>query len=105
MNPSLLYHKNIVILFYRLLSRYRETGSVRPRERGPTQKNLTPEIKQRVEHYKHENPGVFSWEVRNHLIKDGLCDITTVPSVRAISRLLRGREEDENQIGKYEKLQ
>jgi len=38
--------------------------------------------------------GVFSWEVRDRLIKDGICDKNTVPSVSAISRLLRGREED-----------
>ena len=29
------------------------------------------------------------------LIKEGICDKTTVPSVSAISRLLRGRDEDE----------
>ena len=34
------------------------------------------------------------------MIKEGLCDKTTVPSVSAISRLLRGREEDEKKIGK-----
>ena len=43
---------------------------------------------------------MFSWEVRDRLIKEGLCDKTTVPSVSAISRLLRGREEDEKKIGK-----
>ena len=44
---------------------------------------------------------MFSWEVRDRLIKEGLCDKTTVPSVSAISRLLRGREEDEKKIGKH----
>ena len=29
------------------------------------------------------------------LVKEGLCDKTTAPSVSAISRLLRGRDEDE----------
>ena len=33
--------------------------------------------------------------VRDRLIKEGICDKTTVPSVSAISRLLRGRDEDE----------
>ena len=32
---------------------------------------------------------------RDRLIKEGICDKTTVPSVSAISRLLRGRDEDE----------
>ena len=39
--------------------------------------------------------------MRDRLIKEGLCDKTTVPSVSAISRLLRGREEDEKKIGKH----
>ena len=29
------------------------------------------------------------------LIKEGICDKSSVPSVSAISRLLRGRDEDE----------
>ena len=31
----------------------------------------------------------------NRLVKEGLCDKTTAPSVSAISRLLRGRDDDE----------
>ena len=86
-------------------SRYQETGSIRPGVIGGTKPKLaTPEIEKRVENYKHENPGVFSWEVRDRLIKEGLCDKTTVPSVSAISRLLRGREEDEKKLGKKEIL-
>ncbi len=53
-----------------------------------------------VDTYKSENPGVFSWEVRDRLIKEGICDKNTVPSVSAISRLLRGREEDEKKPGR-----
>lgn len=53
-----------------------------------------------VDNYKAENPGVFSWEVRDRLIKEGICDKNTVPSVSAISRLLRGREDDEKKPGK-----
>ena len=86
-------------------SRYQETGSIRPGVIGGTKPKLaTPEIEKRVENYKHENPGVFSWEVRDRLIKEGLCDKTTVPSVSAISRLLRGREEDEKKIGKNKNI-
>ena len=53
-----------------------------------------------IDTYKSENPGVFSWEVRDRLIKDGICDKNTVPSVSAISRLLRGREDDGKKPGK-----
>ncbi len=47
--------------------------------------------------------GVFSWEVRDRLVKEGICDKQTVPSVSAISRLLRGREDDEKKPGKKKK--
>lgn len=61
---------------------------------GTKPKLATPEIEKTVDSYKSENPGVFSWEVRDKLIKDGICDKNTVPSVSAISRLLRGREDE-----------
>ena len=38
--------------------------------------------------------------MRDRLIKDGMCDKNTVPSVSAISRLLRGREEEKKPRGK-----
>ena len=34
---------------------------------GTKPKLATPEIEKRVEGYKSENPGVFSWEVRKSL--------------------------------------
>ena len=36
---------------------------------GTKPKLATPEIEKRVDAYKSENPGVFSWEVRDRLIK------------------------------------
>ena len=85
--------------------RYQETGSIRPGVIGGTKPKLaTPEIEKTVDMYKSENPGVFSWEVRDRLIKDGICDKNTVPSVSAISRLLRGREDDGKKPGKKENI-
>ena len=71
---------------------------------GTKPKLATPEIEKTVDMYKSENPGVFSWEVRDRLIKDGICDKNTVPSVSAISRLLRGREDDGKKPGKKENI-
>ena len=45
---------------------------------GTKPKLATPEIEKTVDMYKSENPGVFSWEVRDRLIKDGICDKNTV---------------------------
>lgn len=59
-------------------------------------------MENRIEEYKKENPGIFSWEIRDRLVKEGICDRTTAPSVSAISKLLRGRDcDDEKKSGVY----
>ncbi|XP_053637568.1 protein gooseberry isoform X2 [Cherax quadricarinatus] len=81
----------------KILNRYQETGSIRPGVIGGSKPRVaTPEIERKVADYKKENPGVFSWEIRDRLIKDGLCDRNTAPSVSAISRLLRGKDDDDD---------
>lgn len=57
---------------------------------GSKPRIVSQDVEKRIEDYRRENPGVFSWEIRDRLIKEGLCDRTTAPSVSAISRLLRG---------------
>ncbi|XP_043214026.1 protein gooseberry-neuro-like [Amphibalanus amphitrite] len=80
----------------KILNRYQETGSIRPGVIGGSKPRVTtPEVENKIADYKKENPGVFSWEIRDRLVKEGLCDKTTAPSVSAISRLLRGRDDDE----------
>nr|KAG5700201.1 hypothetical protein BaRGS_011044 [Batillaria attramentaria] len=76
----------------KILQRYQETGSIRPGVIGGSKPRVaTPEVEKRIEDYKKENPGVFSWEIRDKLLKEGLCDRSTVPSVSSISRVLRSR--------------
>lgn len=77
----------------KILNRYQETGSIRPGVIGGSKPRITtPEIENRIEEYKRTNPSIFSWEIRDKLIRDGICDRTTAPSVSAISRLVRGRD-------------
>lgn len=85
----------------KILNRYQETGSIRPGVIGGSKPRVaTPEVEARIEEYKRDNPGIFSWEIRDRLIKEGICDRTSAPSVSAISRLLRGRDpEDEAKLG------
>ncbi|XP_012289089.1 protein gooseberry [Orussus abietinus] len=85
----------------KILNRYQETGSIRPGVIGGSKPRVaTPEVEARIEEYKRDNPGIFSWEIRDRLIKEGICDRTSAPSVSAISRLLRGRDpEDEPKLG------
>ncbi|XP_031774960.1 protein gooseberry-neuro-like [Apis florea] len=72
----------------KILNRYQETGSIRPGVIGGSKPRVaTPEIEARIEEMKRDNPGIFSWEIREKLVKEGFTD---PPSVSSISRLLRG---------------
>ena len=76
----------------KILQRYQETGSIRPGVIGGSKPRVaTPEVETRIEDYKREQPGIFSWEIRDRLLKEGICDRATVPSVSSISRVLRSR--------------
>lgn len=78
------------------MNRYQETGSIRPGVIGGSKPRVaTPEVESKIESYKRENPSIFSWEVRDRLIKEGICDRTTAPSVSAISRLIRDRDPED----------
>ncbi|KAK6626421.1 Paired box protein Pax-3-B [Polyplax serrata] len=81
----------------KILNRYQETGSVRPGVIGGSKPRVaTPEVEKRIEDYKKSNPGIFSWEIRDKLIKEGICDKNSAPSVSSISRLLRGGRRDDS---------
>ncbi|XP_018497108.1 protein gooseberry-like [Galendromus occidentalis] len=74
----------------KILNRYQETGSIRPGVIGGSKPRVaTPDVEKRIEDYRKENPGIFSWEIRDRLVKEGICDRNTAPSVSSISRLLR----------------
>ncbi|GAB1603825.1 paired box protein Pax-3-like [Argonauta hians] len=76
----------------KILQRYQETGSIRPGVIGGSKPRVaTPEVEKHIELYKKENPGIFSWEIRDRLLKESICDRSTVPSVSSISRVLRSR--------------
>ncbi|KAE8290965.1 Paired box protein Pax-3 HuP2 [Larimichthys crocea] len=95
----------------KILCRYQETGSIRPGAIGGSKPKQTasPEVDKKIEEYKRENPGMFSWEIRDKLLKDGVCDRNNVPSVSAISRVMRSKfggvgddEEDDDEVVKRE---
>ncbi|XP_050298038.1 protein gooseberry-neuro [Anthonomus grandis grandis] len=72
----------------KILNRYQETGSIRPGVIGGSKPRVaTREVEDRIEQIKKENPGIFSWEIRDRLIKEGVSD---PPSISSITRLLRG---------------
>ncbi|XP_007896063.1 paired box protein Pax-7a [Callorhinchus milii] len=91
----------------KILCRYQETGSIRPGAIGGSKPRqvATPDVEKKIEEYKRENPGMFSWEIRDKLLKDGICDRSTVPSVSSISRVLRarfGKRDDDDDMEKKE---
>ncbi|GJQ73566.1 hypothetical protein Trydic_g13912 [Trypoxylus dichotomus] len=84
----------------KILNRYQETGSIRPGVIGGSKPRVaTAEVETRIEQLKKEQPGIFSWEIRDKLIKvskEGICDKNSAPSVSSISRLLRGGRKDDS---------
>ncbi|XP_067108663.1 paired box protein Pax-3-like isoform X1 [Osmerus mordax] len=95
----------------KILCRYQETGSIRPGAIGGSKPKQTtsPDLDRKIEEYKRDNPGMFSWEIRDKLLKDGICDRNNVPSVSSISRIMRCKfggvgeyEEDDDEIEKRE---
>ena len=74
---------------------------------GSKPRVATPEVESKIEEYKRDNPGIFSWEIRERLVREGLCDKESAPSVSSISRVLRGggprdEAEDAGELGEQE---
>lgn len=58
----------------KILNRYQETGSIRPGVIGGSKPRVaTPEVEKKIEEYKNGNPNIFSWEIRDRLIKVSSC--------------------------------
>jgi len=56
----------------KILNRYQETGSIRPGVIGGSKPRVaTPEVETKIEEYKRDNPAIFSWEIRDRLVKVG----------------------------------
>lgn len=54
----------------KILNRYQETGSIRPGVIGGSKPRVaTVEIEQRIEDMRKQHPGIFSWEIREKLLK------------------------------------
>ena len=76
----------------KILNRYQETGSIKPGVVGGSKPKVdSDQIEAKVKEYQAKNPGIFSWEIKDKLVEDGLCSEETVPSISSISRLLKGQ--------------
>ncbi|XP_041471558.1 paired box protein Pax-6-like isoform X2 [Lytechinus variegatus] len=74
----------------KILGRYYETGSIRPRAIGGSKPRVaTPHVVTRIAHYKRECPSIFAWEIRDRLLAEKICNQENIPSVSSINRVLR----------------
>ncbi|KAL9873538.1 paired box protein Pax-6 isoform X3 [Glossina fuscipes] len=74
----------------KILGRYYETGSIRPRAIGGSKPRVaTAEVVSKISQYKRECPSIFAWEIRDKLLQDGICTNDNIPSVSSINRVLR----------------
>ena len=74
----------------KLLSKYNDTGSFEPgRAMRKTSRDVSTEVKNKIEEYRRTMPSIFSWEVKERLVADGFCTKESLPPLTVISRLLR----------------
>nr|BAI66186.1 transcription factor Pax-E [Cladonema radiatum] len=58
---------------------------------GSKPKVATPQVVEKIEQLKRENPTIFAWEIREKLISSEVCIVSNCPSVSSINRILRNR--------------
>uniref|UniRef100_A0A1A9UMB5 Paired domain-containing protein n=1 Tax=Glossina austeni TaxID=7395 RepID=A0A1A9UMB5_GLOAU len=72
----------------KILGRYYETGSIRPRAIGGSKPRVaTAEVVSKISQYKRECPSIFAWEIRDKLLQDGICTNDNIPSTKLASTL------------------
>lgn len=70
----------------KILGRYYETGSIRPRAIGGSKPRVaTPEVVAKIAQYKRECPSIFAWEIRDRLLSEGVCTNDNIPSVSLLA--------------------
>ena len=76
--------------FVSFTAHYIEPGSYQLGTTGGSKpKVATPEVTAKIEQYKMQNSTIFAWEIREKLIKEGICSQENCPSVSSINRILR----------------
>ena len=72
----------------KILGRYYETGSIRPRAIGGSKPRVaTDTVVLKVQQYKNEQPAIFAWEIRDKLIQEQVCTAENIPSVSISSTI------------------
>ena len=77
----------------KLLAKYNRTGSFEPGS-SHTLRNVSREVREKIEDYRRLNPGIFSWEVQEKLLAEGVCLRRTLPPLPLISRIAMGKSKE-----------
>ena len=65
-----------------IANRYYEIGTIRPKAIGGSKPRVATDVVVRqIRKYKQECPSIFAWEIKDRLLRDGICASDTVPSV------------------------
>jgi hypothetical protein len=83
----------------KILSRYAETGSIKPGSIGNSKSRIIPaDVEQKIDEYKNStsNGPMFVWEIREKLVRDGVCKPTSLPSLSTLTKMLRDTHTDES---------
>ncbi|GMR47968.1 hypothetical protein PMAYCL1PPCAC_18163, partial [Pristionchus mayeri] len=89
----------------KILGRYYETGSIRPGVIGGSKpKVATNRVVECIAAYKRVNPTMFAWEIREKLLRDGVCDADNVPSVSSINRIVRNKVSQNPSTSEFSRL-
>ena len=88
----------------KILARYYETGSIRPRAIGGSKPRVaTNNVVEAIKDMKITFPTLFAWEIRDKLINDNICSEENIPSVSSINRVLRQLSDEEEEEANNEK--
>uniref|UniRef100_A0A914X5U0 Paired domain-containing protein n=1 Tax=Plectus sambesii TaxID=2011161 RepID=A0A914X5U0_9BILA len=71
----------------KILKRYKATGSVEAKKIGGSNpKKTVPAVVEAIIKHKTNEPQLKTWELRDRLIADAVCDTSSIPTIPSINR-------------------